>query len=70
MSDLRHHWRLWRWRFAVARYYLWTGSPYRIGDPTLGEGAERGRNRDVLIARQMRRAPKPEAFGLPRDTLW
>lgn len=48
-------WKLawFRWRFTY---------PYRPGDPTLGVGEERARNRRILWDRWYAREPKREDF--------
>jgi hypothetical protein len=54
-----------RWlRFKIAWWRWFFSEPFRLGDPALGKGAERDRNRKLLWARHDAKEPKPEQYGL------
>ncbi len=49
MSWLRYAFRWVRW---------WLQLPYKLGDPALGSGEQRQKNRELLIKRYYDREPK------------
>jgi hypothetical protein len=51
-----------RFKWVCLKWFF--GSPYKYGDPALGEGELRKENRKILSQRYWDRKPKPEDFGL------
>lgn len=56
---LTYWWRLIVWRVRWWRWFF--HAPYRYGDPLLGEGDVRDKNRRIINARHDAREPKRPA---------
>ena len=55
-------WRLIRYKVA---WWRWLLTPdYRYGDPMIGTGDVRQKNRDIFWERYIAKEPKPEDFGI------